>query len=69
MITGRSGVGKSYLAKKIYEEAKALGVIDKNAPFVTLNTADYANNTELLSSVLFGYKKELLLELIMTLRD
>lgn len=57
MITGRSGVGKSYLAKKIYEEAKALGVIDKNAPFVTLNTADYANNTELLSSVLFGYKK------------
>lgn len=57
IITGPSGVGKSYLAKKIYEEAVYLGKIAKNSPFVTLNTADYANNTDLLSSVLFGYKK------------
>lgn len=57
IITGPSGVGKSFLAKKIYEEAVFLGKIDKDSPFVTLNTADYANNTDLLSSVLFGYKK------------
>lgn len=57
IITGPSGVGKSLLAKKIFEEAKSLKKISSTAPFVTLNTADYANNAELLSSVLFGYKK------------
>lgn len=57
IITGPSGVGKGFLAKNIYEEAKKLHVIDKDAKFITLNAADYANNPELLSSVLFGYKK------------
>lgn len=57
IITGPSGVGKSFLARKIYEEAIYLGKINSHSPFVTLNTADYANNNDLLSSVLFGYKK------------
>lgn len=57
IITGPSGVGKSFLAKNIYNEAKRMKVIDEDAKFVTLNAADYANNPELLSSVLFGYKK------------
>lgn len=57
IITGPSGVGKSVLARLIYEEAVRLKVIKQSSPFVVLNTADYANNTELLSSVLFGYKK------------
>jgi len=57
IITGPSGVGKSFLARKIYEEAIYLGKINSHSPFVTLNTADYANNNNLLSSVLFGYKK------------
>ncbi|BDR58979.1 sigma 54-interacting transcriptional regulator [Xylocopilactobacillus apicola] len=55
IIRGSSGVGKSMLAKKIYQYALAQRVIQPDAPFVTLNCADYANNPELLSSVLFGY--------------
>jgi len=57
VITGPSGVGKSFLARNIYNEAKKLQVISDDAKLVTLNAADYANNPELLSSVLFGYKK------------
>ncbi len=57
IITGPSGVGKSFLARDIYREAKDLKVINDDAKFVTLNAADYANNPDLLSSVLFGYKK------------
>lgn len=57
LIFGDSGVGKSLLAEYIYQYAKFIGTIPKDAPFVVLNCADYANNKELLSSVLFGYKK------------
>ncbi|HJE96163.1 MAG TPA: sigma 54-interacting transcriptional regulator [Ligilactobacillus acidipiscis] len=57
IITGPSGVGKSYLASLIFKYAKEKGVISKDANFTVLNCADYANNPELLSSVLFGYKK------------
>ncbi len=57
MLLGPSGVGKSMLAEKIYLYAKQKKKISEQAPFVVLNCADYANNKELLSSVLFGYKK------------
>lgn len=57
IFRGNSGVGKSMLAQKVYQYAKEKRVIAKDAPFVTLNCADYANNPELLSSTLFGYVK------------
>ncbi|GCF92571.1 transcriptional antiterminator [Enterococcus florum] len=57
LITGESGVGKSYLASLIHQYAVEEKVIEPSAKFVTLNCADYANNPELLSSVLFGYRK------------
>lgn len=57
ILLGQSGVGKSMLAEKIYLYAKQQGTIAENAPFVVLNCADYANNKDLLSSVLFGYTK------------
>lgn len=57
ILLGPSGVGKSMLAEKIYLYAKQKKKISEKAPFVVLNCADYANNKELLSSVLFGYKK------------
>lgn len=57
LITGSSGVGKSYLANLIFEYAKNEGIIEKDAKCVIFNCADYANNKELLSSKLFGYKK------------
>lgn len=57
LITGPSGSGKSMLARKIYEKSIELKRIKRDGKFVTLNAADYANNAELLSSVLFGHKK------------
>lgn len=57
LIIGESGVGKSHLAGLIYKYAAARGAVAKGAPYVVLNCADYANNPELLSSALFGYKK------------
>lgn len=57
LITGHSGVGKSYLASKIAQLAKSKGIISNGAPYIVLNCADYANNPELVSSMLFGYVK------------
>lgn len=56
-LTGKSGVGKSYIAKIIYEYTIYKKCIKEDAPFITFNCADYANNPELLSANLFGYKK------------
>lgn len=55
ILRGKSGVGKSFMAWLIYKYAVDKKVIDKNAKFIELNCADYANNPELLSSVLFGH--------------
>ncbi len=57
LITGESGVGKSYLAKLIYQYSVQEKILPEKAPYMVLNCADYANNPELLSSVLFGYVK------------
>lgn len=57
LLTGESGVGKSFIARLIYEYALEQGAIGPGAPFVVLNCADYANNPELLSATLLGYKK------------
>lgn len=57
LITGETGVGKSFLAKNIYEFAISQKMIKNDSPFVILNCADYADNPQLLSSILFGYKK------------
>lgn len=56
LIHGESGVGKSYLAQLIFEFLKQNRVTGANR-FYTFNCADYANNPELLSSILFGYAK------------
>lgn len=56
-LTGESGVGKSYIASLIHKYAIYKDCIDEKAPLVTFNCADYANNPELLSANLFGYKK------------
>lgn len=57
LLTGNSGVGKSFMAKLIYEYAKSKSVIKEDAKFITFNCAEYSNNKELLSSKLFGYVK------------
>lgn len=55
LITGESGTGKSYLVSLIYEYCLDNELIGENAPFVTLNCAQYADNPELLTSNLFGH--------------
>ena len=57
LITGDSGTGKSYLAQLMHQYAISQGLIEPDAPFVTFNCAQYANNPELLASNLFGYVK------------
>ena len=57
LILGETGVGKSGFAVLIHEFAVDIGRLDKNAPFVVFNCADYANNPQLLISQLFGVKK------------
>ena len=57
LITGSTGVGKSFLAEIVYQYALTQKVIGTDAPFIKLNCADYADNKELLSTMLFGHTK------------
>ncbi|KXH17667.1 transcriptional regulator, partial [Enterococcus faecium] len=57
MITGDTGVGKSFFVHTAYQFMKKVNVIHENAPFKVLNCAQYHNNPELLSGILFGYVK------------
>ncbi|MGG7178320.1 sigma-54-dependent transcriptional regulator [Clostridium paraputrificum] len=57
LLLGPTGVGKTMFAEKMYEYAIEKGMLSEDAPFVTLNCADYSNNPQLLLSQLFGYVK------------
>lgn len=57
LLTGSSGVGKSYIASLLHKYAEKENRIEKGAPFIVFNCADYSDNPELLSANLFGYKK------------
>jgi sigma-54 dependent transcriptional regulator, dga operon transcriptional activator len=55
MLTGPSGVGKSYFAELMhayYESAR-----DVSIPFIYFNCSEYFNNPELLTSHLFGHQQ------------
>lgn len=57
LIIGDTGTGKSMFAEMMFSYAKEKGRLKSNAPFVSFNCADYANNPQLLVSQLFGVKK------------
>jgi sigma-54 dependent transcriptional regulator of gfr operon len=57
ILFGPSGSGKSYIAKLSHQYAISQNCLEANAPFITLNCAQYADNPELLSSLLFGHVK------------
>ncbi|NLZ51672.1 MAG: sigma 54-interacting transcriptional regulator [Thermoanaerobacteraceae bacterium] len=57
LILGPTGVGKSNLAEAMYEFALETGTLQKDAPFIIFNCADYAENPQLLLSQLFGHVK------------
>lgn len=55
MITGDTGVGKSHLVHVMHEYMIKAKVLNDKAPFKILNCAQYYNNPELLSTILFGH--------------
>jgi len=61
LICGESGVGKSLMAEAMWRYAAQIwargGQGNEKVPFVTFSCADYADNSQLLLSQLFGYVK------------
>lgn len=57
LILGPTGVGKTMFAELMYKYALENAIFQYDAPFVSFNCADYANNPQLLLSHLFGSKK------------
>jgi len=57
LLLGETGVGKSMFAECLHRYAVEVRKLAENAPFITFNCADYANNPQLLLGQLFGVKK------------
>lgn len=57
LLIGETGVGKTTFANEMYEFGKKNGHLSKDAPYVVFNCADYAQNSQLLLSHLFGHRK------------
>lgn len=57
LLTGPTGSGKSYLARVFYDYCVSEGYLSGDSSFVHLNCAEYADNPELLASILFGYRR------------
>lgn len=57
LILGETGTGKTMFADYMYRFASENSIVKKDAPFITFNCADYANNRELLMAILFGSAK------------
>lgn len=55
LIVGQTGVGKTLFANMMYNYARYIDRLPKDAPFVVFNCADYYNNPQLLLSHVFGY--------------
>ncbi|WEV43401.1 sigma 54-interacting transcriptional regulator [Lactobacillus sp. ESL0684] len=58
IIFGESGTGKTFLVKKLFDYGKDQEILKNESKLVVINCAQYADNPELLSSVLFGYVKD-----------
>lgn len=57
LLSGATGVGKSLFAETMHQFALMSGRLPHDAPFVTLNCADYAHSPQLLVAQLFGVVK------------
>jgi transcriptional regulator with AAA-type ATPase domain/transcriptional regulatory protein LevR len=55
LLSGETGVGKSYFAEFLAKSASFYN--QKEIPFITFNCANYAQNPELLMGQIFGIKK------------
>src|SRR5690606_9899895 len=57
IIFGETGTGKSVFARSMYEFALESKAMSQDAPFISFNCADYAQNPQLLFGHIFGVKK------------
>lgn len=57
IIYGETGVGKSMIARYMYDYSIDSGIREEKAPFITFNCADYANNPQLLMGHVFGVEQ------------
>ncbi|ERI94402.1 Sigma-54 interaction domain protein [Clostridiales bacterium oral taxon 876 str. F0540] len=57
LLLGETGVGKTMFAELMHRFAVENCILPSNAPFITFNCADYANNPQLILAHLFGAKK------------
>ena len=57
IIFGETGTGKSMFAEFMYHFAIDSEMLSSDAPFVSFNCADYAQNPQLLFGHIFGIKK------------
>ncbi|UQF24079.1 sigma 54-interacting transcriptional regulator [Vagococcus lutrae] len=57
IVFGETGTGKSLFAECMYRFAVSSESIQNDAPFVSFNCADYAQNPQLLFAHIFGVKK------------
>lgn len=57
LLLGETGVGKTMFAELMHRFAIESSIYSPEAPFISFNCADYANNPQLLLTRLFGCKK------------
>lgn len=57
LLNGPTGTGKSYIIEKMFEYGKNNKIFSDKAKFIHVNCSEYANNPELITANLFGYKK------------
>ncbi|MEG1702794.1 MAG: sigma 54-interacting transcriptional regulator [Erysipelotrichaceae bacterium] len=57
LLYGPTGTGKSMIAQTMYDYCIHQNLIEKDKQFLILNCSEFANNPELLTANLFGYKK------------
>ena len=57
LLLGETGVGKTMFAELMHRFAIESSIYAPEAPFISFNCADYANNPQLLLARLFGCKK------------
>ncbi|MCH3965115.1 MAG: sigma 54-interacting transcriptional regulator [Clostridium sp.] len=57
LLIGPTGVGKTTFAEIMYRYAIEIGRLKSDSPYIVFNCADYAGNSQLLLSYLFGHVK------------
>ncbi|MFC0139377.1 sigma 54-interacting transcriptional regulator [Erwinia mallotivora] len=57
LLLGETGTGKSMFAEMLHAYAIATQRINKKAPFIIFNCADYASNPQLLLAQIFGTRR------------